>query len=82
MKLLTVIGEAHTSLGKNKLQTLLSILGIVIGVASVITVVATSGVTSVAGDHLADYSSTFTTAANPTTNRPSVGSIADSSSKA
>ena len=40
MKLLTVIGEAHTSLGKNKLQTPLSILGIVIGVASVITVVA------------------------------------------
>ncbi len=37
---LIVIAESLTSLGKNRLQTLLSILGIVIGVASVITVVA------------------------------------------
>jgi putative ABC transport system permease protein len=40
MTLLAVIAESLTSLGKNKLQTLLSILGIVISVASVITVVA------------------------------------------
>jgi putative ABC transport system permease protein len=40
MILMAVIFESFTSLGKNKFQTLLSILGIVIGVASVITVVA------------------------------------------
>ncbi|MBI1827030.1 MAG: ABC transporter permease [Planctomycetes bacterium] len=40
MTLLAVIAESLKSLGKNKLQTMLSILGIVIGVASVITVVA------------------------------------------
>lgn len=40
MVVLAVIAESLTSLGKNKLQTFLSILGIVIGVASVITVVA------------------------------------------
>src|SRR6185295_12759846 len=40
MTMVATITEALASLGKNKLQTLLSILGIVIGVASVITVVA------------------------------------------
>jgi putative ABC transport system permease protein len=41
----TLIAEAWTSLGKNKVRTSLSMLGIVIGVGAVITLVAMSQAT-------------------------------------
>src|SRR5512136_85863 len=40
MGLLTVIGESLHSLGKNKVRTSLSVLGIVIGIGAVIAMVA------------------------------------------
>jgi len=42
MSLLSLVGESLISLGKNKVRTALSMLGIIIGVASVITLVAMS----------------------------------------
>src|SRR5437762_1349115 len=40
MGVFAILGESMVSLGKNKVRTSLSMLGIVIGVASVITMVA------------------------------------------